>query len=184
MSAWSKILGPEERAEVESLVVAAYVDQETGETRPTREAKAEFVAAVESASQAGRTWADIMAEDWMTTGAGNFAAALWKRRDAFTATATGVQRTRALHRGKKVRRDDGSRVDVQESLLSWSVADLKDAIVAEVMRTKEARFNLETYAKLVRLCEETGIEPVDEALASLGLTLEEYLAQDEQAATG
>lgn len=178
MSAWSKILGPEERAEVEALVVASYVDAETGETRPTSEAKALFVEAVESARQAGRTWADAMYEDWATSGAGNFAANLWKRQDAFTATAKGVRKARALHRGKKVRRNDGTRLDVQESLLSWSLDDLKEAILAEVMRAREADFNLETYRKLVRLCQDTGIEPVDAALASIGMSLEEYLADD------
>lgn len=179
MSAWSKILSPDERAEVEALVVASYVDTETGETRPTRQAKAEFVASVESARQAGRVWADAMAEDWIATGAGNFAAGLWKRRDAFTTTVKGEQRSRSLHRGKKSVAADGARVDVQESLLSWSVEDLKEAIVAEAMRQKEARINLDTYAKLIRLCQDTGIEPVDAALAAIGMSLDEYLATDD-----
>lgn len=181
MSAWSKILGPDERAEVEALVVAAYVDMETGETRPTRDAKAEFLAAFESARAAGRLWADAMAEEWTANGAGNFAAALWKRRDAFTTTVGGEQRSRSLHRGKKVRRNDGTSADVQASLLDWSVDDLKEAIVAEAMRAKEARINLDTYAKLIRLCKETGVEPVEAALAAIGMSLEEYLAAEDAA---
>lgn len=179
MSAWSKILSPEERVEVEELVVAAFTDSETGETRPTRSAKAEFVASVESARQAGRVWAEALTEEWMANGAGNFAANLWKRRDAFTATARGVQRTRALHRGKKIRTADGTRLDVQESLLSWSVEDLKNGILEAARSVEDLRINLETYAKLLRLCDRTGIEPVEEALASIGMSLDEYLADDE-----
>lgn len=183
MSAWNKILSAEERVEVEQLVVSAYIDTETGETRPTREAKAEFVLSVESARQAGRTWAEALSEEWMANGAGHFAASLWKRRDAFTATARGVQRTRALNRGKKVRRENGTQVDVQESLLTWTVHDLKEAIVAEAMRSNEARINMDIYAKLVRLCEQTGLEPVDAALDAIGMTLDEYLASDEAQAS-
>lgn len=180
MSAWNKILSPAERVEVEEMVVAAFIDSETGETRPTVEAKAEFIASFESAEQAGRLWAGAMADEWKSKGAGGFAAALWKRRDAFTATARGVQRTRALHRGKKIRRDDGTSLDVQQSLLEWTVADLKEGIVAEAMRSEEARINLDTYAKLIRLCDQAGTEPVDVALEALGLTLDEYLALDER----
>ena len=181
MSAWSKVLSPDERAEVEGLVVAAFVDMETGETRSTRDAKTEFLASFESARMAGRVWADAMADEWTANGAGTFAANLWKRRDTFTTTVKGVQRTRSLHRGKKARRDDGSSVDVQASLLDWSVDDLKEAIVAEVMRAQEADVNVGTYRKLIRLCQESGVEPVEAALLAIGMSLDEYLASEDAA---
>lgn len=181
MSAWSKILSPEERAEVEGLVVGSYIDMETGETRPTSEAKAEFWAAVEQAQRAGRLWADALVEEWAERGAGNFAAELWKRRDAFTTTVKGEQRVRSLRRGKKIRREDGTSLDVQASLLTWSVDDLKEAILAEAMRMKEGRINLDTYAKLMRLCENTGLYLVGDALTSVGKSLDEYLASEDVA---
>jgi hypothetical protein len=182
MSAWSKLLGPDERAEVESGVVAAYIDPETGETRPTSAAKAEFVEFVRTAERQGREWAGILLDEWAERGAGNFAAELWKRRDAFTATVKGVQRSRSLHRGKKVRTADGTSLDVQASLLDWSLDDLKEGLVAEAMRAKEARINLDTYAALIRLCDDTGKQPVSVALAAIGKSIDEYLAEqdDEQ----
>lgn len=181
MSAWSKILSPEERTEVERLVVASYVDMETGETRPTRDAKTLFWSEVEQAQRVGRLWADALVEEWAVRGAGNFAAELWKRRDAFTTSIRGEQRSRSLNRGKKVRLEDGTSLDVQASLLSWSVDDLKEAIVAEAMRAKEARINLDTYAKLVRLCNKADVDLVSDALASIGMSLDEYLATEDVA---
>lgn len=180
-NAW-KSLGPDERAEVEAGVVAAFIDTETGATRPTSEAKAEFAEFVRSGQRANRAWADIMIESFVDVGAGNFAANLWKRRDAFTTTVKGVQRTRSLNRGKKAVAEDGKRVDVQASLLDWSLQDLKDGLIAEVTRRREAQINIDTYAALIRLCEAAECEPVAEALARIGMTLDEYLASADQAA--
>lgn len=178
MKAWSKILGPSERAEVEAAVVAAFLDPETGGTRGTTAAKQEFIENVRSAQRGGRAWADIMLDEWAEQGAGNFAVSLWKRRDAFTANALGVQRTRALRRGRKVRKDDGASEYVQESLLSWDLQSLQDELIAEAARSKEARINLETYAALIRLLNETGAETVGAALAEVGKSLDEYLASE------
>lgn len=181
MSAWSKILSPEERAEVEALVVGSYVDAETGETRATSEAKAEFWSAVEQAQRAGRLWADVLIEEWAERGAGTFAAELWKRRDAFTTTVRGQQRVRALRRGKKIKREDGTSLDVQASLLTWSIHDLREAMQAERMRATETRINLDTYDRLARLCESTGCDMVTDALESVGMSLDEYLAAEDVA---
>lgn len=173
---WSRILSAEERAEVELLVIQSYIDQETGETRTTRDAKTAFIEAFDSARQAGRSWAAFMADEWVEVGAGTFAANLWKRRDAFTTAVTGEQRVRSLNRGKTRRDADGRTEYVQESLLSWSHEDLAEAIVAEAAREKEARINLETYAALIRLLKQTGAETVEEGLTETGQTLDEYLA--------
>lgn len=180
MSAWSKILGPNERAEVESGVVSSYIDPQTGETRTTRAAKAEFVEFVREAQAAGREWADIMLAEWAEAGAGNFAAKLWKRRDAFTTTVRGAQRSRSLYRGKRVRSESGDAEDVQASLLDWSAEDLRAGIVAEAMRAKEARINLDTYAALLRLLESTAADLVSDGLACVGMSLDEYLATDDE----
>lgn len=182
MSAWSKILSPEERAEVEAAVVGSYVDPETGETRSTSAAKAEFVEYVREAQRLSREWANILLDEWAERGAGNFAVELWKRRDAFTTTVQGVQRTRSLNRGKKVRADDGRTYDTQASLLDWSLPDLKDGLIAEAMRAREARINLETYAALIRLMEAHGdATHVSDALTAVGMSLEEYLASQDAA---
>lgn len=168
MSAWSKILGPNERAEVESGVVSSYIDPQTGETRTTRAAKAEFVEFVREAQAAGREWADIMLAEWAEAGAGNFAAKLWKRRDAFTTTVRGAQRSRSLYRGKRIRSESGD------------AEDLRAGIVAEAMRAKEARINLDTYAALLRLLESTDADLVSDGLACVGMSLDEYLATDDE----
>ena len=181
MKVWSRVLSAEERTEVEAHVVASFIDTETGATRPTVAAKAEFVARVRLAESAGKRWADLLLDEWAERGAGTFAAELWKRRDAFTTTVKGVQRTRALRRGRKQVTDDGERVDVQASLLDWSADDLKEAIVAESMRAKEARINLDTYAALLRLVSGAEAESVGEALSTVGLSLDEYLARSDEA---
>lgn len=178
MSAWTKILSPQERAEVEAGVVAAFVDPETGETRSTSAARAEFVAFVHEAQRLGRTWAGFLTEEWADRGAGNFAVELWKRRDAFTTTALGVQRTRSLNRGRRSRDESGRVEFVQESLLMWTLEALQDELVAEAARAKEARINLETYAALIRLLKETGAETVEDGLGMVGKGLDEYLAEE------
>jgi hypothetical protein len=181
MKAWSKILGPDERAEVEAAVVDAFVDPETGGARPTGQAKYEFVENVRAAQRGGRPWADIMLEEWAETGAGNFAVQLWKRRDAFTATAQGVQRTRALRRGRRVRNDEGASTWTQDSLLRWDLEALQSELLAEVARGRESRINVDTYGALIRLLNATEAETVGEALASIGKTLDEYLEAEAQA---
>lgn len=178
-----KIMSPAERAEVEKLVINSYIDAETGATRPTVLAKAEFASAVREADRIGRGWASLLIADCIDHGLGLFAARLWKRRDAFTAQVGGVRRSRSLRRGKKMTTETGERVDVQASLLDWSMDDLTDAIAAEAARAKEARINLETYAALIRLVKESGAEPISTALELVGMTLDEYLASaDSQAA--
>src|SRR5690606_12959656 len=133
---------------VESAVVAAFVDDETGEVRTTRDAKAEFVAYMRSAQQAHREWADILMDEWDEKSAGNFALNLWKRQDAFTTTVSGVKRSRDLMRGTQRRSGEGTRADVQASLLDWTLDDIKQGIYAEAMRERESKVNRQTYIAL------------------------------------
>lgn len=180
MSAWSKILSAEERSEVQSAVVDAYTD-ENGSTRSHKEAGDRFIQFVHDARQAQRQWADLLWEEWAEGAARNFAKGQWSRRDGFAATVHGKVREKRLNRG--VRRSDGEgRVRwTTDSVLTWTLAEIDQNILDEVQRRSEAQYNLGWMGPVRRLMSQSGAETVRGALDAIGMTLEEYLAQEDAA---
>jgi hypothetical protein len=169
-------LSREERAEIDAAVHESYTRPD-GSVRDHREADEMFDRFITDALQAQRAWATHLLDGWRIEGRRAFLKSRWKNGRLFDLVHKGKVRRRAERRGTQVRNDDGRQVWVQDSLLAWSVDQLDAAISQTVGRVEEERANLAMYRTLRDLLVKTGGETLGDALAEVGMSLQEYLAQ-------
>jgi hypothetical protein len=166
---------PEEQAEIVSAVHDASVDPD-GDVRPLEDARIEFDRYMASAVQAHRAWAAKLLDGWRVDGERAFIKHV-RKSDAFRFAHQGKIRRRSLRRGTRTRDESGQPVWVQTEILTWTAAQLENAIKESVRRIDEERANIAMYRALLDLLEETGAVFVNAALEQRDQTLEEFLAE-------
>lgn len=170
------MLSPEERVEVEAAVHDAFVRDDDG-IRTLMEADAEFDRYVTDAVQAHRPWAALLLDAWRDEGRRAFLKDRWKNSDVFALTYRGKLRRRQKNRGTQVRDAEGRQGWVQAPLEFWTADQLRRAISESARRIEEERANIAMYRALLDLLEQTGQATVENGLQIVGMTLQEYLAQ-------
>ena len=176
-------LNAQERAEFEAAVTAAYRDEE-GEVRSHREALREFRESIlPDAVQAHRRWAHIVMDAATELGLRTILQKRWKSSGGiFHAKVHGKHRTRPMRRGvRRINPETGEKYETQLELLLDSADDLKNKIAEAARRINEEAATIAMLRKLLDLLEATGAGTVERGLVAVGMTLDEYLSQDEQA---
>lgn len=176
-------LTSEEIAELDDAVHEAYRPT-PGVQRTHAEAAADFLQRIlPDAEQAHRRWAWAVRAEAMDRGLRALLQDRWKSRGGkFTATVAGKEKVRDRTRGKVI-------VDPETGVRSWTqmeldfdtATDLRDKIADAVRDIDENRANISIFRRLLDLVESTGAETVADALAAIGVTLEEYLAAEQSA---
>lgn len=173
---------PNVRLEIEAAVTDAYTGED-GAVLPHGEAAARFDHFLTDAVQAQRSWAPQLLDAFRRDGSARFAHEVWKNSDFFRYRHGDKTRTRTTKRGRRrVNEQTGGLEWVQEALFGWDALALKNAIADAARQIDEHRANIAMYRHLLDLLEETGTETVRDGLAAAGMSLEEYLASQEDAA--
>jgi hypothetical protein len=164
-----------ERAEIDSLIHDAYVDED-GEIRTHAAAAEEFSKSLNRAESAGREWAALMLDDWRDEGMKAFIAFRYKNSELFEFVRADRPVSRTLRRGTQRITEDGSVQWIQDSLMFWTIVQLEAAIADERRAIEDRQTNIAMYQALIELLTETGCSTVSAALDANKTTLAEYLA--------
>lgn len=167
---------PEDQAEIAKAVLEASAD-DGGGTPSVEEARERFDGFLVDAIQAHRGWAAVLLDGFRVDGERAFIKHVQKS-EAFRFQHEGKQRKRSLRRGTRRQDDEGKRTWVQDSLLSFTAAQLDQAIRECTNRIDEERANIAMYRGLIGLLNQTSAMFVGDALAQVGKSLEEFLSED------
>lgn len=172
-SAW----GTEELEEFDGLVAEAMTAKRSDE-RNRR-----FVAGIEDAIQAHRPWAREVQADMVYHGAARILKAEEKRRPNATIAVSFDGQILDKPRALGVRR-------VDEEGNSYFDRTLFDYMTVEELRTKRAEFltvakayteDAEVMDRLIAMCEVAGVSTPAHASASLGVSVENWIARERAA---
>lgn len=172
-----RMLSDEERAEYDALLYDA-THHRDGSRRKSAEVGERFRDLLRDARQAGREWAGWVMDDAMLSGLLK-AANRWCKERQVIETPIGERLvTKPAAYGIRRKTADG----VMEQLtLGWgemTEADLDQLIAARTTQILAESDTVTVAKKLKALLVSTGKTPVSEALASLGISLESYLATE------
>lgn len=176
-----RLLSPEELADYEELMYQA-THLEGGARRPSAEIGPEMLRLLDDAIQAQRPWATWVKEGATLSGLRSHGVKWVNARERLTTALNGVREiSKAAARG--VRRKDAQGRAVHQQTL-WE--DMFEDDLAQIARRAGGqilaeRENIAIARRLSDLIARTGRMPVSEALASIGMSLEEFLGQEDAA---
>jgi hypothetical protein len=177
-------LTPQERVEYDAAVTAAY--RTDGETRTHAEALVRFREEIlPDAVQAHRRWAHVAMDEALELGLRMTLKGRWKALGGvFHGQVNGRKKTRAARRGvAQVDPESGAKQWTQLELMFDAADDLRRKIAEAVRRMREEQDNIVMFRRLLDLLEQTGASTVERGLSAVGMSLDEYLSQDDQAAS-
>lgn len=184
MTYWDE-LSAQERAELDAAVTAAYVRAD-GSVRSHGEAIVRFLDVIlPDAIQAHRRWAGLVHDEATRRGVRSLIQGRWKSMaGVFHGVIRGKSKVRPMRRGvERVDTSTGDRTWTQMEIVYDTAEDLQRKIAEAARNIEEQRSNITFFRRLLDLLERTGEPTVERGLATVGLTLDEYLAADEQVAT-
>lgn len=170
-----EILTPEERAEYDALLYESGYDDQ-GNKRPSAEIGPWMHALLENAERAGRSWAGwVIADDVEVGHLSRFKR--WDRVRQVVNTRHGDQVVlrSAVMAVQCQNAETGKRYWQDTFWRDMGRAELMDVLLASRVRSESEEITQATAARLLRLLDETGCALVSEALASIGMTIDEYL---------
>ena len=175
------ILSQEERDEYDSILYdAGYVNDKP---RPSSEIGPAIVRLLDDAERAGRVWARWVLDDYTATGALAKFRKWSKQRDVVTVAGKSYTVTKPAAVGVRKRAEDGTTF-YQATLWQDMTRDELEQIIAR--SAKQIESEGQTIAIAKRLLALLGRVPeattVGEAMATLGLDTEAYLAALDEAA--
>lgn len=172
-----RMLDDEERAEYDALFYAALHD-EYGKRRKSRDIAPEMHRLLIDAQKAGRKWASWVLDDAVMAGLGS-AARRWASIREVIETVIGerIVRKPAAY-GIRRARADGKQEFLRASWGEMTEADLDHLIAARGAQIAAEADTVTIARKLRKLIRDTGKAPVAEALKSIGMSLDEYLATE------
>ena len=175
-------LTAQERAEYDAAVSAAY--RADGDTRTHADALVKFREEIlPDAVRAHRRWAHIVLDAAQEYGLRAMLQGRWKALGGvFHGQVDGRKKVRPARRGvAQVDPETGVKEWTQAELIFDTADDLQRKIAEAARRIREERDNIVMLRRLLDLLEKTGAGTVERGLAAVGMTLDEYLSQDEQA---
>jgi hypothetical protein len=130
------------------------------------------------AVQAQREWAQWILDDAVLDGLRARGRKWCKEREVVTATV-GVRTVTKPDAMSIRRKNKDGAVEHQPTLWPDMTADdLKQVILSSAKLVVANQDNIAIARRLLNLCEKTGIEPVSEALRSIGMSMDTFLNQE------
>lgn len=174
-------LSPEERVEYDEMFYAATHD-DLGKRRKPADVGVELLRLLRDAEQAGRQWATWIIDDATLTGLKK-SAMRWAGTKEIIQTPVGERTvTKPAAYGLKRQAANGA---IEQLRLGWdemTSADLRQLMESRSTQIEAERDTIAIAARFVALLERTGVEPVGDALKSLGITMAQFLADGQAAA--
>ncbi len=170
-------LSASDRAELDAAVRDAY-RAEDGTVRTTAEAAEHFERFVASATQAGRGYIHELLDGWRRDGITTFIRRRWgSLKVDMRDPVSGEVVQRPANRGRKIIGQGGEPQWVADELEFWDAESLRAGIREARTRIQTERITIANYEALLQLLDDhPGCQFVHEALAILGKSLAEYLA--------
>lgn len=175
-----RTLTPEERNEYERLVYDA-THNDDGTARASSQIGPELHRLLVDAEQAHREWATWVREDAEISGLREVGKK-WMREKEVITTRIGT-RTVTKPAAYAIRKQSASGKSAFQPTLwpDMTGVELKQLVASAGVRINAERDTIATARRLLDLIEQTGAEPVSVALERIGMSLEEFLDQENAA---
>lgn len=155
----------------------ALSDALNGSRTPDGNSVQRFIAAVQAADMAGRSWPDDLREEVLRHWAFNRQKQIAKEESRVLIDYQGRKHHKATRVGKKVTTDEGATYYQQSLITAWSWDEIDEWARMVTTQINGLRENLAMVAKLRKLHDQfPESDGPAEAAAALGMTVEEWLA--------